>query len=254
MSLNQDTADRNILARTAADRKIALYFGSKNDDGHYLHEPCGGTVHPARIRGFPWTFALIDAGLLKNGRHADVVDGKVFWTCGGRSGLTDVWFAFFWWDRSGDGRGNSNSGLYVRGFAFEHVREAFEYAKYIWADIIERQKCPLVLQGVDEAVERARAISLAQKSVDVQQTKLAQGWLPIRAAPELIQMQAAAYPPKLGELICKCFMDGEGRPYIVKFSSTGKAAELFFAIPHWLPSTPRNNARNESLTPPPGAE
>jgi hypothetical protein len=94
----------------------------------------------------------MDGGLLNNGRHRDIEDGKVWWTCGGCS---DLWYAFVWWDNSGDRRPGSNSGFYVRGFAPSvltpetaraNASPAFRYAcdSYRW--VIERQHHPLVLQ------------------------------------------------------------------------------------------------------------
>jgi hypothetical protein len=94
----------------------------------------------------------MDSGLLRNGRHHDIEDGKVFWTCGGRD---DLWYAFFWWDNSGDSRSMSNSGFYVRGFAPESLTPetaranaplAFQFACDAYPEVIARQRVPLVLQ------------------------------------------------------------------------------------------------------------
>ena len=126
-----------------ASVKRAVYFGC-DTNGHYLYLP--GMINSyhflERIPGFPWTLGLLDTGLLKNGEHVDIYDGKVFWTCGG----TPLWLAFFWWDRSGDKRHNSNSSFYVQGFDIEHRQEAFDYAGTMFPQIITRQKYPLVLQ------------------------------------------------------------------------------------------------------------
>jgi hypothetical protein len=84
----------------------------------------------------------MDTGLLKNGKHADSPDGRVWWTCGG---LT-FWYAFFWWDRSVDTRGACNSGFYVRGFGWPEAQEAFDYACAAYPQVVARQKHPLVLQ------------------------------------------------------------------------------------------------------------
>ncbi len=84
----------------------------------------------------------MDTGLLKNGEHDDIYDGRVFWTCGGLS----FWYAFFWWDRSGDSRGNSNSGFYVRGFGWPEAPAAFAYACEQFPGIVARQRLPLILQ------------------------------------------------------------------------------------------------------------
>jgi hypothetical protein len=94
----------------------------------------------------------MDGGLLKNGKRPDIDDGKVFWTCGGRC---EFWYAFFWWDNSGDRRPGSNSGFYVRGFApplltpetaRANASLAFRYACETYPWVIERQHHPLVLQ------------------------------------------------------------------------------------------------------------
>lgn len=83
----------------------------------------------------------MDGGLLKNGKSTDVYDGKVFWTCGGLS----FWYAFFWWDRSGDTRGASNSGFYVRGYGWPEAQQAFDYACAQFPHIVARQHQPLIL-------------------------------------------------------------------------------------------------------------
>ncbi len=130
--------------------KRALYFGCPGDKGHYLQEDRQIIWNPPA--GCPWTLALMDAGLLQNGKHADVEDGKVWWTCGGR---TDFWYAFFWWDNSVDGRGLSNSGFYVLGFQPDPITPetaranavlAFEHACAAYPWVVQRQRQPLVLQ------------------------------------------------------------------------------------------------------------
>lgn len=127
-----------------AQGKLALYFGALGRPGHYLHRSDGFNLWNRDKRGLslPWSDALMDTGLLKNGKRADICDGKVFWTCGGLS----FWYAFYWWDRSGDGRANSNSGFYVRGFGWPEQEEAFAYACLIWPRVVSRQRHPLVLQ------------------------------------------------------------------------------------------------------------
>lgn len=125
--------------------KRALYFGYRDGGGHYLQ--CTTTWRTLDDRddipGFPKVWhGLLDTGLLKNGKHPDVYDGKVFWTCGG----SPLWLAFFWWDRSGDKRGNSNSGFYVTGFAHTDRQAAFNYAGQIYPHVVARQKYLLVVQ------------------------------------------------------------------------------------------------------------
>jgi hypothetical protein len=124
--------------------KTALYFGCWDQVGHYLHQPNGRTVWRQRddFPDLPWTPGLMDGGLLTNGKRPDVYDGKVYWTCGGLA----FWYAFFWWDRSVDQRGASNSGFYVRGFGWPEAEAAFEYACAQFPQVVTRQKHPLVLQ------------------------------------------------------------------------------------------------------------
>jgi len=124
----------------------ALYFGFHESAGHCLHWPGGMSVYPDQLHGFPWDDGLLDGGLLRNRKVPDEPDGRVHWTCGGRD---EFWFAFVWWDRSGDRRGNSTSGFYVRGFPSTERRAAFAYARSIWADVVARQKHPLVLVDLE---------------------------------------------------------------------------------------------------------
>lgn len=148
-------------------QKRAFYFGCWDRVGHYLHDHKGRSVNEFSNAGdsvwktygqalpditIPWNTGHMDSGLLTNGKHRDVVDGKVFWTCGGRD---DLWYAFVWWDRSVDQRGASNSGFYVQGFGPEdltpdtakaNAKLAFEYACGVFPKIVARQFAPLVLQ------------------------------------------------------------------------------------------------------------
>lgn len=124
--------------------KLALYFGF-GSGGHFLRsvEPWNKTLDPQRdYPGFPWEIQHLDSGLLNNRKVRDNPDGRVHWTCGGRP---DLWYAFFWWDRSGDSRSNSNSGFYVRGFEFYEQRAAFDFALGAWPAVVERQRFPLRL-------------------------------------------------------------------------------------------------------------
>lgn len=124
--------------------KLALYFGCLDRIGHYLHLPNGQTVwnRDKRVGDIPWNDGLMDAGLLKNGKRPDRYDGKVYWTCGGLS----FWYAFYWWDRSVDKRGASNSGFYVRGFGWPEAQEAFDYACATFPTVVARQAHSLTLQ------------------------------------------------------------------------------------------------------------
>lgn len=125
--------------------KRAFYFGCLGGLGHYLFDQSGREVRDRDIpQSLPWSLGLMDTGLLKNGRHIDACDGRVFWTCGGRF---ENWFAFFWWDRSVDSRPGSNSGLYVAGFSFPDAAPAFEHGCLAFPAVVRRQKIELVLQN-----------------------------------------------------------------------------------------------------------
>lgn len=121
---------------------VAYYFGcpSFGSAGHFLHDMQYRHVDERTV-GLPWHIGLLDTGLLDNGKHRDVVDGKVFWTCAKQD-----WFAFFWWDRSGDSRGNSNSGFYVRGFQLGESVVAFQFALNSFPAVVGRQAYKLELQ------------------------------------------------------------------------------------------------------------
>lgn len=120
----------------------ALYFGCRDEPGHYLQSERETLYEPVRVPGLPWNLGHMDSALLKNGKHPDVYDGKVFWTCGG----SPLWLAFVWWDNSVDRRGGSNSGFYVQGFDVAHRQAALDYAGSIFPKVIARQRQQLVLQ------------------------------------------------------------------------------------------------------------
>lgn len=126
-----------------APRKLSLYFGYVRGSGHFLCDQRGAIYDAAkRYPSFPWTDQLLDTGLLKNRKVPDSPDGRVHWVCGG----TPLWLAFVWWDRSGDARGDSNSGFYVQGFSHLELREAFDFACSQWPEVVARQRYPLILQ------------------------------------------------------------------------------------------------------------
>lgn len=132
--------------------KRALYFGYLDGAGHFLHGLRSRYGEPQKeCPSFPWGLEHLDTGLLKNGKIPDTPDGRVHWTplmgaCTGPAGAeTRLWHAFFWWDRSGDKRSNSNSGFYVEGFALEQRDEAFAFACAEWPEVVTRQHHPLVL-------------------------------------------------------------------------------------------------------------
>ena len=125
-----------------------LFHGCWGAPGHYLRDVKGRTLWDAPT-GFPWTPGLMDGGLLQNGEHVDNPDGRVWWTCGGANIAESLWHAFYWWDRSGDPRGASNSGFYVKGVPWQKgvsATIAFEIACKAYPTIVSRQKHPLILQ------------------------------------------------------------------------------------------------------------
>lgn len=137
--------------------KRALYFGYAEGGGHFLHIENGRRLRTDTddVADFPWSIGHLDSGLLENRRVPDRPDGRVHWTCGG----DPLWFAFFWWDRSGDKRGAANSGFYVEGFApspltrestLVAARAALAFACEQWPRVVERQLHPLVLvEGIE---------------------------------------------------------------------------------------------------------
>ena len=132
--------------------KLALYFGCLGEAGHYVHSPRGWTtsLDPRNQYGTPWSIRHMDGGLLTNRKVPDQPDGRVHWTHGGRP---HFWHAFFWWDRSADQRGASNSGFYVRGFAMHCESESFAYALEQWPQVVKRQLHQLVLVDLQGATK-----------------------------------------------------------------------------------------------------
>ncbi len=110
--------------------------------GHGLCSSPRRTVDPSEVSGFHWGYELLDSGLLKNRKVPDMPNGVVHWVAGG----SPLWIGFFWWDRSGDKRGASNSGFYVQGFAHTDLQAALDYACAEWPHVMARQAFPLVLQ------------------------------------------------------------------------------------------------------------
>lgn len=133
--------------------KQALYFGY-GSGGHFLRGKDGWTESGLLgdyAPGFPWeSAAWLDGSILNNRKVPDQPDGRVHVVGGGRE---HFWFAFVWWDRSGDTRPGSNSGFYVRGFGvpvretyFTVAKIAFDYACGVWPQVVERQRFPLVIE------------------------------------------------------------------------------------------------------------
>jgi hypothetical protein len=119
----------------------ALYFGSAFGAGHHLYSPDSPRARsPSEFPGFPWNYAHLDAGLLQLMGKPDVCDGAV------ASVARGAWWAFVWWDRSGDPRAGSNSGLYVRGFGEGEGREAFAHARLAFPGVVGRQPFALRLE------------------------------------------------------------------------------------------------------------
>lgn len=132
-----------------SNEPLALYFGRLDVPGHYLHGCERGERAP---EGFPWDVNYLDGGHLRAGKVPDQPDGVVRWVVGGKPVL---WFGFFWWDRSGDSRGNSGSGFWVRGFGpaeitrasvIEAAPRAFAFACERWPQVVARQHHPLKLK------------------------------------------------------------------------------------------------------------
>lgn len=125
--------------------KEVFYFGYKTRGHHLYHENAQmRIVDCLNVRGFPWD-DIIDAGLLEAWNVADRPDGRVHWIQDEKS----LWYAFCWWDRSGDTRPNSNSGFYVKGFNKGERTPAFIHACSKFPEIVSRQKFNLKLQNME---------------------------------------------------------------------------------------------------------
>jgi len=129
------------------DGRRALYSGCIGESGHYFW------LNPRKHLNFvedmsdldctfprSWSH-LWDGGILRNGKHADIYDGKV-WAIPAKG----PWIAFVWWDNSIDSRPGSNSAFWVFDFEWEQRAEAFEFAKAQWPEVVRRQRQPLKLQ------------------------------------------------------------------------------------------------------------
>lgn len=125
----------------------AFYTGCLRKSGHYFWinrhtSELYGTKIFHHIPDFISSWEkLWDGGLLKNGKHPDVYDGKVF-----AVPAKGPWIAFVWWDNSVDERSGSNSGFYVSGFEWSDRGTALAFAMQRWPEVVERQRHPLVLQ------------------------------------------------------------------------------------------------------------
>ncbi|OHD23867.1 MAG: hypothetical protein A2Y38_17410 [Spirochaetes bacterium GWB1_59_5] len=127
--------------------KQAFYFGwTAPHTGHFLRATDGrSTLYPQAF-GLPWSIGMLDGGLLKKSGEPERVTGRVR-SMPTKAPYSDapVWWAFYWWDRSGDSRPASNSGFYVVGFSFEEQLAALSFAYAEWPDVVLRQKHTLVL-------------------------------------------------------------------------------------------------------------
>lgn len=124
-----------------SQERKAFYFGCLDQHGHRFHgRPL--VVKPNALGeepvDFPWTIQQADTGLLLDGMHYDVIDGRVWWQFGKAS--VYPWYAFVWWDRTGDDRPNSNSGFYVTSI-LEPV-DAFKFAISTFPEVSRRQRAP----------------------------------------------------------------------------------------------------------------
>jgi hypothetical protein len=131
------------------EKKLAVYFGRIGPTGHCLHGIRSSWKTPD---AFPWPLPYLDGGFLEENNIPDRVTGNVFWTAREATDKTSLWFGFAWWDRSGDSRGNSNSGFYVRwpeavsvDDIFVVAQQAFAHACEMWPEVVSRQEFPLQL-------------------------------------------------------------------------------------------------------------
>lgn len=125
--------------------KEAFYFGKLSDRGHHLYDENKNKVNIIDKINLPWSIYHLDTGLLELSKIPEVLDGRVYWTKKG----SPLWHAFFWWDRSGDLRSQSNSGFYVRGFYEYNQLSAFSYAMSKFPEITKRQFHTLKLQQIE---------------------------------------------------------------------------------------------------------
>lgn len=63
-------------------------------------------------------------------------------------------------------------------------------------------------------------------------------WQPIETAPELIQMQATSYPPKLGEFVIQTFQNSDATAWAAYFDQDQRRYTLCYALPKATASTP----------------
>jgi len=124
----------------------AYYFGCILSPGHFLWDKELRKVRYTDLLSIPWKENEMDTALLKGLSVKDVCDGKVFSVAHGSILDAPFWFAFVWWDRSVDHRGNSNSGFYVYGFMHNEKKKAFNFARKQFPSVVDRQLIPLELQ------------------------------------------------------------------------------------------------------------
>lgn len=117
-----------------------LFHGCDGRPGHYLHSKDG--VH-WRYESVPWG-TMLDAGLLTNDYYGcdSRPDGKYVVQ------QKDGWTAVAFWDRSGDGRGGSNSVFLVN--AEITGEELITLARQQWPEIFNRPNFPLASQPAQQ--------------------------------------------------------------------------------------------------------
>lgn len=112
--------------------------------GHFLygqgHSAAGiRTVYRDESKETPWTVQELDCGLLEGPRQKTRVYSPGEPQTQGMARLVhkDGWTALSLWDRTGDGRGNSNSALLVEGlYSFGQMTALFEKTfPVLWARI-----------------------------------------------------------------------------------------------------------------------
>lgn len=115
-----------VAAAGVPAQRDVYYFGCVNGIGHGLYNSRGHHIHYAD--GMPWTVKQLDCGLLSASYGQRQGDAALVQTHG--------WTALSFWDRTVDGRGNSNSAFVARGlFTLEEMKAL---ARAAFPDIFSR--------------------------------------------------------------------------------------------------------------------
>ncbi len=109
-------------------------------NGHCLYNESKTDLRHHILTDLP-ALPYLDGALLVEKGVKDNPDGYVYH--GTLGGPTVLWHAFVWWDRSGDPRPSSHSGIYVCGYPVEFIDDAWRYGLNVWASIERRQLYPL---------------------------------------------------------------------------------------------------------------